>query len=190
MVRTGSREYSLTIPLVGDFQLENASAAVAALEVLTQSGARITQKAISDGFRQVQWPGRFHILKRDPLVIVDGAHNAYSVRRLIETIQKYVKYKKCHSIFGTSCDKDIPGIVRELIPLSPRVIVARASHPRSAPPSAVAAEFIKAGVKPEVADTVPEGLARALSLASEHDLICATGSLFLVAEALDYFSED
>ena len=190
IVKGRKGNYHLTIPLLGDYQLENAAAAVAALEVLASRGFNITSEHISQGLAHVEWPGRFHILRHRPTVLVDGAHNVASTKRLVENVKAYFSYEQVFLVFGVSCDKDIPGIVRELIPLSPQVIVTRASHPRSAPPSAVAAEFIKAGLKPEVADTVPEGLARASSLASEHDLICATGSLFLVAEALDYFSED
>ena len=93
-------------------------------------------------------------------------------------------------VFGVSCDKDIPGIVRELISLSPQVIVAHASHPRSASPSVIATEFIKMGLEPKIADTVPQSLSQALSLAGGQDLVCVTGSLFMVAEALDYFSKD
>jgi folylpolyglutamate synthase/dihydropteroate synthase len=85
-----------------------------------------------------------------------------------------------------ACDKEIAGIVKELTQLSPRVIVTRSSHPRAASPLTLAAEFNKRGIKPKIADTVAEALSQDLSLASKKDLVCVTGSLLVVAEALDY----
>jgi dihydrofolate synthase/folylpolyglutamate synthase len=120
--------------------------------------------------------------------VVDGAHNVASTRKLVESIKAYFDYNRIFLIFGVSCDKDIPGVVRELVPLSPQVIVTHSSHPRAAYPSDVAAEFIKRGIMPEVAESVPQALSRALSLADKEDLVCVTGSLFVVAEALACFT--
>jgi len=107
---------------------------------------------------------------------------------LVNNIKAYFAHKRIFLVFGTSCDKDIPGIIDELVPLSPQVIVTRTSHSRSAPPPTLAAEFTKRGIHPETGKTVTEAISRALSLADRKDIICVTGSLFVVAEALDYFS--
>jgi dihydrofolate synthase/folylpolyglutamate synthase len=111
-----------------------------------------------------------------------------SIRRLVSNIKAYFAHKRILLVFGTSCDKDIPGIINELVFISPQIIVTRASHSRAAPLSTLVAEFTKRGIKPEVRDTVTEAISRAASLASETDVICVTGSLFVVAEALSYFS--
>ena len=190
MVEGRKRTYHLTIPLLGDYQLENAATAVAALEVLASRGFDISAGDIVQGLDQVKWTGRFQILQHSPVVLVDGAHNVASIKKLVENIRAYFNYEEIFLIFGVSCDKDIPGIVRELISLSPQVIVAPASHPRSASPSVIASEFAEMGLEPNIAENIPEALSQALLLASEGDLICVTGSLFIVAEALDYFSKD
>jgi len=182
--------HHLTIPLLGDYQVENTATAVAALEVLASLGCGITNKDIARGLAQLEWPGRFQILKQEPVVLVDGAHNVASMKRLVENIKKYFHYDKVFLVIGVSCDKDISGIVKELAPLSPQVIVTRSSHPRAASPIVVAAEFTKRGIKSEITDTVAQGLSRALSLAGKGALVCVTGSLFVVAEALDYSSRD
>jgi len=181
-------KYEVTIPLLGDFQLENAATAVAALELLTSEGFAISAVDIAQGLAQVKWPGRFQILRQRPIVVVDGAHNAASMKRLVTNIKAYFPGKRILLVFGTSCDKDIPGIINELIPLSSQVIVTQASHSRAAPLPTLTAEFAKRGIGPETRGTVTEAISRALSIASKTDVICVTGSLFVVAEALDYFS--
>jgi dihydrofolate synthase/folylpolyglutamate synthase len=180
--------YQVSIPLLGDYQLENAAAAVAALEILGSAGFAISAADIAQGLARVQWPGRFHILQQHPTVLLDGAHNVASMKRLVSNVKTYFNYKRILLVFGTSCDKDIPGIIEELVPLSPQVIVTQAPHSRAASTSNLAAEFSKRGIKSEIRETVAQALSRALSLADRTDLICITGSLFIVGEALDYFS--
>jgi len=182
--------HHITIPLLGDYQIENAATAVAALEVLASSDFRITAEDIARGLAQVDWPGRFQILRRQPIVLVDGAHNVASARRLVENIKTYFNYDQVFLVIGTSCDKDISGMVKELISLSPQVAVTRSSHPRAASPSTVAAEFVSQGIEPKLSENVLQALSQTLSLADKEDLICVTGSLFIVAEALNYFSKD
>jgi dihydrofolate synthase/folylpolyglutamate synthase len=188
VIVTTTNEYQVDIPLLGDFQLENVATAVAASEILASEGFPISPVDMSRGLAQVKWPGRFQIMQEHPTVVIDGAHNVASMKRLVDNIKSYFAHKRIFLVFGTSCDKDIPGIVNELVSLSPQVIVTRASHSRAAPVSTLAAEFTKRGIDPEIKETVNEAVSRALCLASRTDVICVTGSLFVVAEALDYFS--
>ena len=181
-------KYQVSIPLLGDFQLENAAASVAALEILASAGFAISAADIAQGLARLKWPGRFQILQQNPTVLVDGAHNVASMRRLVSNIKSYFSYKRIFLVFGTSCDKDIPGIVNELVALSPQVIVTRTAHSRAAPLSTLAAEFDKRGIEPEIRETVAEAISRVLYLADKTDIICVIGSLFVVGEALDYFS--
>jgi dihydrofolate synthase/folylpolyglutamate synthase len=189
VVEGRTSKYQVSIPLLGDFQLENAATAVAALEILASAGFAISAADIARGLAQVKWPGRFQILQQHPTVLVDGAHNVASMKGLVNNIKAYFSYKEIILIFGTSCDKDIQGIVNELVSLSPQVIVTRTAHSRAAPLSILSAEFSKRGIEPETGETVSEALSRALSLADKTDIICVTGSLFVVAEALAYFSK-
>jgi dihydrofolate synthase / folylpolyglutamate synthase len=188
VIESRTNKYQVSIPLLGDFQLENATTAVAALEILASEGFTISTAHIAQGLAQVQWPGRFQILQQHPTVLVDGAHNVASMKRLVNNIKAYFAHKRILLVFGTSCDKDIPGIINELVPLSPQVIVTQASHSRAAPFPTLVAEFTKRGIEPETEKTVAQAISRALSLAGRTDIICVTGSLFVVAEALDYFS--
>jgi dihydrofolate synthase/folylpolyglutamate synthase len=184
--RTG--KYQVSIPLLGDYQLENAAAAVAALEILGYAGFVISTADITQGLARVKWPGRFQILQQHPTVLVDGAHNVASMKVLVSNIKSYFSYKRIFLVFGTSCDKDIAGIINELVALSPQVIITRTAHSRAASLSTLAAEFSKRGIEPEIRETVAEAISRALYLADRTDIICVIGSLFVAGEALDYFS--
>ena len=181
-------KYQVSIPLLGDFQLENATAAVAALEILASESFAISAADVAQGLARVKWSGRFQILQQHPTVLVDGAHNVASMKVLVSNIKAYFSYKRIFLVFGTSCDKDIPGIINELVALSPQVIVTRTAHSRAAPLSTLAAEFGKRGIEPEIRETVAEAISRALYLADRTDIICVIGSLFVAGEALDYFS--
>ena len=186
IVQSESNDYHLHLPLLGNYQLENAATAIVTLETLTRLGFSISANDIKKGFASVNWPGRFQILKQTPTVVVDGAHNIESVKRLIESLRIYIHYNRIYIIIGISCDKDITGIARELASLSPEIFITRATHPRAASPSTIAAAFENYGITPKVTSSVAGALQEALSTASKEDLICITGSLFVVAEALDY----
>lgn len=178
--------YDLTIPLLGDHQLENATTAVAALEALASLGVKISPDKIRQGLSQVIWPGRLQILRREPMVVIDGAHNAYSMNKLVEAVKRYFDYDRCLVIFGTSCDKDISGMARELKQLGEHIIITSSTHPRAASTSLLFSEFARLGFEVNMAENVPDALAQALALTEKTGLIVVTGSLFVVAEAIDY----
>jgi len=184
-----SADYPLTIPLLGDFQLENAAVAVAALEAMAARGVRLSPADIARGFAKVKWPGRLQVLGASPLLVVDGAHNAYSAAKLVKALRDTFRFEKAVVIAGMSGDKDIPGIVGELARLGGRYIITRAVNPRAAAPGRVVAEFAKQGVKAEVADSVKAALREALKRARPNDLVLVTGSLFVVGEAIQAVRE-
>jgi dihydrofolate synthase/folylpolyglutamate synthase len=191
--RLGS--YRLPLPLLGRYQQENAAVAVAALEVLADRGFNISRQSIIDGLEGVDWPGRFQILGHNPLIIADGAHNPTSARELRKSLEHYLastdeEYKPRVLVFGTSCDKDIANIVPEFCSFFDRIVVARSRHPRSVVAADIAAEFARHGVDAYQADTVAEGLTQARQLAGKSGLVCVTGSLFVVGEALEVFTPE
>jgi dihydrofolate synthase/folylpolyglutamate synthase len=181
----GLDSYDITIPLLGEHQLENAACAVAALEALASRGGPISRQSVVDGLARVQWPGRLEVLRRKPLFLVDGAHNADSARRLKEALKQYFDFERMILIVGLSSDKDMAGILTELAPLAATVIATRSRHPRALRPSLLAQE-VKSNNVVESTESVAEAVERALTLAGPKDLVCATGSLFVVAEAREY----
>lgn len=181
-VESPKRHYELSIPLLGDHQLENAACAIASVEALQAMGFKIGYREIVRGLASINWPARLQILGAQPLLIIDGAHNVYSIKTVILTIKKYCKYKKAIVIFGSSCDKDIGGIAEELEGFADHIILTASNHARAAGPGCLKEAFKKAGVRTVMAENSGYALACALSQANNEDIILATGSLFLAAE--------
>jgi dihydrofolate synthase/folylpolyglutamate synthase len=181
----GRINYELYLPLLGEHQLVNAATAVAALEVLVDKAFDIPKEDMAKGFEQISWPGRFQILRRHPLLVVDGGHNIGAARSLTQSIRQYLDFKRAVLVMGTSQDKDVASLVAEVAPIFDEVIVTRSRHPRALPPSVLAAAFARRGIKARLDDNVTSALSQALALAGEKDLVCVTGSLFVVAEAME-----
>ena len=183
-VRGRRGDYDLTIPLLGSHQLENAAAAVAALECLQEQGHLVPREALARGFAATSWPCRMEVLSHSPLVMADGAHNAYSMAALLSTLPAYVQYERLVVVAGFSRDKSVGEMVRLLAAQRPMVYVTRSRHPRSAPPGDLAALFRAEGIDDVVeTPTTAEATQQAQALAGPGDLVLATGSLFVAAEA-------
>jgi dihydrofolate synthase/folylpolyglutamate synthase len=178
-------EYDLRIPLLGEHQLENAANAVATAEALAERGARIGSADVTLGLAEVAWAGRLQVLRRAPLVVVDGAHNNYSMQRLGEALREYFTYDRLTLVLGFSGDKDIPGMVAEAVKMTGDIILVASRHPRSVKAALLAEEFKKHGVAPRTAEGVGAAVKLALAAAGPNDLICAAGSVFVVAEVME-----
>jgi len=178
--------YRLSLPLIGEYQLVNTAAAVAAAEVLIERSYHISREAIIKGLAEVIFPGRMQLVGRHPWIVLDGGHNPGAARRLKESLALYFKPARSILVFGVSGDKDIPGVVRELAPIFDEIIVTRAHNPRSASPEALAAEFAQYGLKVSVTQNISQAVEQARAMAGKEDLICITGSLFVVGEALQH----
>jgi dihydrofolate synthase/folylpolyglutamate synthase len=179
-------EYNLSLALLGEYQLENASAAVAAVETLAEHGVVVDAESIASGLMQVRWLGRLQVLRQKPWFIVDCAHNAYSVKKLAEALKQHFDFDEAVIIVGVSSDKDVAGIASELKPLAATVIVTSSRHPRALEPATLAAEFSRQGIDTELAGDVSSAVDMALARAKAGDLICAAGSIFVVAEVMEY----
>lgn len=177
------------IPLLGRHQLANATSVLAVLDILRHHGVRLSDEAVRRGLASVRWPGRMEVLRPtngDPPVVVDGAQNADSARKLRQALADWFPGRGLVLIFGASSDKDIPGMLHHLLPIARVVIVTRSRHPRAADPLALASLVEAHLARPSdlrVTHSVADALAEALDAARPDEIVCATGSLFVVAEA-------
>jgi dihydrofolate synthase/folylpolyglutamate synthase len=169
----------LTIPLLGSHQIENAAIAYTALKT---SGIPISDESIRQGFARVKWPARFELLRREPPVIVDSAHNRDSARRLRETLDEYFPGVPVILIFCALEDKDIPGMLDELRPRLECVVATRADHPRAPSAEWIAQQVEKAGIPVEAVTPVASALERALELAGERKIVLSAGSVAFAGE--------
>lgn len=185
--RPGVELPDLWIPLLGRHQLVNATTAIAATWHMERAGFLVCEGAMREGLASVCWPGRFEILSTPanglPPVILDGAHNGDSSLKLKETLQELFPDRRVVLIFGASNDKDIRGMLGNLLPAAWRTIATSAHHPRAADPQEIKNLAGQFGYEVEAQADMSVALERALQLAGENELICVTGSIFAVADA-------
>jgi dihydrofolate synthase/folylpolyglutamate synthase len=170
---------SLTIPLLGKHQVENAAIAYTALQT---SGIPISEASLQQGFAQAKWPARFEVLRREPPVVIDSAHNRDSARRLRETLDEYFPEIPVILVFCALEDKDIAGMLEELKPRLECVVATRADHPRAPSAEWTAEQVQKAGIPVEPVAPVSRALERALELAGDRKLVLAAGSVAFAGE--------
>ena len=178
-----SSPVELSIPFLGDHQLVNAATAYAALMVARKNGIEVSIPGIKEGFRSVQWPGRFEILQQDPAMIIDSAHNQDSAQKLHKVLQDYFPGQKVVLVFGASEDKDISGMLSELKPAVHQIVVTKSSHPRAADPEDLAALAEKLNIKAVASSSVEDAMTEAERLADGSRIILVTGSIFVAAAA-------
>ena len=176
------------VGLLGDHQRDNATTAVAALHALETVEPRfvVPRTAMQTGLAGVDWPGRLQVLAQQPLLAVDGAHNAASAEVLRVAIEKYLRFERLYLVLGLSAGKDTHGVLEALAPRAHGVYLTRSHHERSAPPRELEPLVREVAPRAEVAihDELVGALEAALAAARSGDLVLVTGSLFLVGETL------
>ena len=180
---------NLRIQLLGNYQMENAMAVLDIIDCLQRRGWSITEDAIRAGLAQATWPGRFEVLSRDPLLIVDGAHNPNGVEALVDTIRAYFPDQKINFVMGVMKDKDYHTMLRLIAPYAARFITELPDAHRALRPDELKAEIRAYFDGPvETADSVTAAVQRAIKIAegTEAITICF-GSLYQVAEIRNYF---
>jgi dihydrofolate synthase/folylpolyglutamate synthase len=178
----------LRIPLLGAHQVVNAATAYAALQA---SGLDVPDAAIQKGFAEVEWPGRFEVLRRTPPVILDSAHNVDSAEKLRLTLDEYFPGLPVILIFGASEDKDVAGMFAAWKPCLGRIIVTKADHPRALEPGQLLGLARQAAVPAEAVKDVESALARALELsAKDGSIVLSAGSMFVTAEVRAAWDKD
>ena len=188
-VETNSESYpQLNIPLLGHHQFVNATTALAGFECLKQQGYVIPKASIYAGFKNVQWNGRIQRIKSSPIVVLDGAHSPVSMEALCQTLRESYRYTKAIFVVSLMRDKNLTAIGNIISETADVVIATQiADNPRVMPVETIRNAWT--GICPKVtAYLTPEkAMAKALSDASPTDLICVTGSLYLVGQALEWF---
>ncbi len=187
-----NRQYdNLDIPLLGRHQGVNAACALLTVELLSDRGINIAEDQISKGLKDTVWEGRLEIIGRNPLILLDGAHNPSSAKRLGAFIREALSegYDRLILVIGIMKDKDIPSILKELVPISEMVIITRPDYSRAAEPLMFKKDIDRFGKEVLVEEKIPRAIDCAKGIAGERDIICITGSLYTVGEVKAYFTQ-
>lgn len=192
-VRTSRAEYQdLFVPLHGAHQAYNLSMAVAACEAILDR--ELDEAQLGAGLAAVRSAGRLEVVRRQPLVVLDGAHNPHAATALAATLSQDFHFKHLTLVVSIFEDKDIAGILAQLVPVATRVIFSSSDSPRSASPQALkkmaelslASGIFGPGVALEVMEPLEDAINLAIATADPEDMVLITGSLHAVGQASDF----
>lgn len=170
----------ISVPLAGKFQLRNIGCVLTAIRNL---GKEIPLKAIKNGLKKVEWPGRFEIMEKSPLVLLDGAKNAESLKSVSESLD-LLNYEKLYTVLGISKDKSIPEMIKEISKKTDFFILTKHKVMDRGVDTEILRKEVEKHNKPFlIFGDVKYAVEKAKELANKKDLILVTGSLFTVAEA-------
>ena len=183
-----SRLEHLPVPLPGEHQASNCGLALAVVDHLKTVGFDCPEDKITAGLAATKVPGRMQLVWDRPRVLVDGAHNPAAVGALMRCVGAHVPYDSMICVFGCCSDKDVPGLIDKVNLGADKVIFTRAAgNPRAADPEDLQKLFNeRSGKMSQVAKSLPEALEMATRAVSREDLVCVTGSFYLVGETLKH----
>ena len=174
----------LRVPLYGKHQAINCGLALAMLDKLKSMGYEIDNKKAADGLQTVSLAGRMEMICQDPRIMIDAAHNAASIKALIHAIGQNIPYDSMVVIFGCNNDKDIRGMLEKLQYGADKVIFTRSNSPKAASPEELAEMYTEiCGKMCQTAASLGQALQLAKNAVSKEDLICITGSFYLIGQA-------
>ena len=172
----------IRLPLIGRYQMRNACTAITALEVLRQKGWRISDEEIRRGLAGVKWPGRFEVLRRRPVFLLDGSHNPHGMAATVESLRAYFPEGGIHFLVGVMADKDAAAMAAQLSPLAADFVAIRPDNSRAMDADTLAALLGRFGKPAAAAATIDDGVARVLAAAGRDGVACALGSLYFSAD--------
>ena len=184
-----SKYEHLAVPLMGEHQAINCGLALSVIDKLKSRGFAINDAKVIQGLGKTRVPGRMEMISQTPRVIVDCAHNAASVDAAMRAIGQHIPYDSLIVIFGCCQDKDVAGMLERISAGADKVIFTPVQSIRTANPDELAASYTEIyGKMAQVAPTLEEALTIASRAVTKEDLICITGSFFLVGEAKRLFA--
>ena len=184
----GNRK-NIQLPLLGDHQLHNASVVLSIADTLIEKGWNISEENIYEGIRDVSWPGRFDIVCRDPLFIIDGGHNPQCLEALVKNIEDYLADKKVIALTGVLADKDYGDMYRPIMPLIHEFVCITPDNPRKMEAEDLAKYLQAAGAKATACASTHDGVRKAIELAGKDGAILCFGSLYSIGAIHDGLKE-
>jgi len=186
-----SRLEHVPVPMPGEHQAINCGLALAAVDVLKSFGFELPEDKLTAGLASTKVPGRMEVVSHRPRILCDGAHNPAAMNALMRCVGAHVPYDSMVCIFGCCSDKDVAEMIDKVNLGADKVIFTRSANT----PRASSAEDLqklfqeRSGKMSQIARSVPEAIEMAIRAVSREDLICITGSFYVVGEALKYLQE-
>ena len=172
----------LHISLLGHYQINNAAMAVNAAMLLREKGYAISDTQIHLGLEHTKWIGRFELIKKEPIVIIDGSHNEDGVAMLCESLHRYFPQKRFFFITGVLADKAYDKMMAPMIPLAKKFLTITPPSPRALSADKLATFLISNDAEAKAFDSIQNAIQAALNEASADDVICIFGSLYFLGD--------
>ena len=172
----------LNLPLLGQHQLKNAATVLTVMMALRERGWQISDEAIREGLATVFWPGRFELVARKPLFIVDGGHNPQCIEALVNNVRDYLGDRKLVILTGVLTDKDYNEMYRDMVPFATEIVTMTPPNPRALTAQDLKAYLDQFGKPVYACDTIDEGVKLAKAKAGEDGVVLAYGSLYMVGD--------
>jgi dihydrofolate synthase/folylpolyglutamate synthase len=182
-LRIGDDRYEdIFLPMFGEQFARDATLGAAAARALI--GDRpLSEDLMTEAFVNIKVPGRMEVVRRRPLVVLDGAHNPAAARALTEAMAQSFVWDKLRLIVSVMENKDIAGVLEPLVDLADDVIVTRNDSPRAASVEQLADAVRALGADVQTVPNVSDAISVAMERAEESDAILVTGSLYTVGDA-------
>ncbi len=188
-IHTPERVYkNLFISLAGHHQVINAATAVAAVEQLAGNGYVFDAETVARGLAGARWPARLETVRENPRVVLDGAHNLHGSATLKKALTEVFSYRNLILVFGMLGDKEREKVVAMLAPLAKAVVVTKPNSPRAGDWEKIADEVRKYIDEVYLIEDIRLAVQKGMEMAETEDLVCITGSLYMVAEARALFA--
>ncbi len=181
---------NIQIGLEGAHQRRNANLALGVADVLAATGGpSVDRDAVWRGLEEVRWPGRLETVSNEPWVVLDGAHNPDAMAAVREFLEENLDGRRLRLIFGAMADKDIRGMLAEILPLADEVIVTAPKLKRAASPEVLAEIVSPFDIEPVVCQDVSTALEKVSSEMAQDEVLLITGSFFLIGEAKKWLAQ-
>ncbi|WP_352416810.1 bifunctional folylpolyglutamate synthase/dihydrofolate synthase [Clostridium tertium] len=182
-VNFNNNKYTLDLALLGKHQIINLSLAIKALEELEKLNyIKVNINKLYKGVKNVKWKGRLEVLKKDPFIVIDGAHNIAGIEFLKSNIEEYFKYKNLYLILGILADKNVEEMVKIIAPVATEVYTVTANSIRAASANELKEVVLEYNNNCIAFDDYDKAIKLSLSKVNKDDLIVAAGSLYMIGE--------
>ena len=180
---------NLQLPLLGDHQLHNAAVVLSTVDTLIEEGWKISEDNIREGLRDTRWPGRFDIVGRDPLFIIDGGHNPQCFEALVKNIEDYLAGRRIVALTGVLADKDYAQMYKPVMPLVSQFVCITPPNPRKLEAKLLAEYLQEAGATATSCESIEEGVKTAIELAGRDGVVMCFGSLYTIGSVRDALND-
>lgn len=175
---------NIKISLMGSYQIKNAALALEAIEVLRKLGYELSDKAVYQGMKKAVWKGRFTVISKEPLIVMDGAHNQAAAEELVRSLKLYYPGKKFYYIFGMFRDKDYRQVIRLTAPLAEHIItVETPENPRALPAEELKKAVAEVNPSAEAAGSLRMAVNQVMERIDKDSVVVIFGSLSFLGEA-------